>query len=455
MIRVTGKAAATPRTSPEAICQSPRRMTRSRIVPNHSAPSPLDNAVRPLFLEVEMNSGIGKTLEHLLILSCLVISITTLADETPEFALRTTSTPAKNPAVAYLYVSQQPNTPGPNQVSGLTVHENGALSPIEGSPFSEDIGAMAVNGKYLFGATTDNLYLNSYTIEPNGALRFSIANDLTKITGDTSDGIEEYMVLDHSGANLYNFRYEGSQAFYSFAINKTTGALTLTRGKQLGFDSDLSGWITFGANNKYVYSTVNGEYEQSLYDFERATDGALLPGTAGPENGFPIPAPRTGEHFIPMAVAADPSNHVAVSMQREEWNGSPGDTIGEQQLATYTADAKGNLTTTSGWKNMPTVNVGDLTWMRMSPSGKLLAVSGSRGLQIFHFNGREPITSYATLVPNVSFGDVRWDDNNHLFAAGSNGKLYVFTITPTGITQAPGSPIAIPGAQSLTVQPLL
>ena len=29
MIRVTGKAAAPPRTSPEATCQSPRRMTRS------------------------------------------------------------------------------------------------------------------------------------------------------------------------------------------------------------------------------------------------------------------------------------------------------------------------------------------------------------------------------------------------------------------------------------------
>jgi hypothetical protein len=409
-----------------------------------------------LFLEVKMNSGIGKTLKHVLLLSCLVISITTLAAQTPELALRPTPIPAKNPAVAYLYISQQPNTSGPNQVSGLTVHENGALSPIQGSPFSEDIGAMAVNGKYLFGATTDNLYLNSYTIEPNGALRFSIANDLTKITGDTSDGIEEYLVLDHTGANLYNFRYEGSQALYSFTINKTTGALTLTPGKQLGFDSNLSGWITFSANNKHVYSTVDGLWQQSLYDFERATDGALLPGTAGPDNGFPIPAPRTGEHFIPMAVAADPSNHVAVSMQREQWIGYPGGSIGEPQLATYTADAKGNLTTTSAWKNMPTVNVGDLGWMRMSPSGKLLAVSGSQGLQIFHFNGSEPITPYATLVPHVSFiGDVLWDDNDHLFAAGSNGKLFVFTITPTGITQAPGSPIAIPGAQSLTVQPLL
>jgi hypothetical protein len=26
---------------------------------------------------------------------------------------------------------------------------------------------MAVNGKYLFGSTTDNLYLNSYTIGKN------------------------------------------------------------------------------------------------------------------------------------------------------------------------------------------------------------------------------------------------------------------------------------------------
>ena len=102
-----------------------------------------------------------------------------------------------------------------------------------------------------------------------------------------------------SGANLYNFRYEGSQAFYSFTINKATGRLTLTPGKQLGFDSDLSGWITFSANNKYVYSTVDGEYEQSLYDFERATDGALQLGTAEPENGFPIPAPANRRALYP------------------------------------------------------------------------------------------------------------------------------------------------------------
>ena len=66
-------------------------------------------------------------------------------------------------------------------------------------------------------------------------------------------------------------------------------------------------------------------------------------------------------------------------------NGSPGDTIGEQQLATYTADAKGNLTTNNTWKNMPTVNVGgsdvdeDVT-LRKAPCGQRW--SGTAGLSL-------------------------------------------------------------------------
>jgi hypothetical protein len=56
----------------------------------------------------------------------------------------------------------------------------------------------------------------------------------------------------------------------------------------------------------------------------------------------------------------------------------------------------------------------------------------------------------------VPFKQLYWDNDNHLFALFAN-KLYVFTVTPTSITEAPGSPHTIagfPGAQYLTVQPL-
>jgi len=43
---------------------------------------------------------------------------------------------------------------------------------------------------------------------------------------------------------------------------------------------------------------------------------------------------------------------------------------------------------------------------------------------------------------------------NHLYAISTNsGKLFVFTVKPTSVTRAPGSPHNIPGAGSLIVLP--
>ena len=80
----------------------------------------------------------------------------------------------------------------------------------------------------------------------------------------------------------------------------------------------------------------------------------------------------------------------------------------------------------------------------MSPSGKLLAVAGNAGLQVFHFNGANPITKYTNLLVSAEVDQVFWDNSNHLYALGRKaGKLWVFTVTPTSVTQAPGSPHSI------------
>ena len=75
--------------------------------------------------------------------------------------------------------------------------------------------------------------------------------------------------------------------------------------------------------------------------------------------------------------------------------------------------------------------------LKMSPSGKLLAVGGSDGrgeggLQIFHFNGAQPITRYTGLLTNAEIDQFYWDNADHLYAISSHpGKLFVFTVTPT------------------------
>jgi hypothetical protein len=96
--------------------------------------------------------------------------------------------------------------------------------------------------------------------------------------------------------------------------------------------------------------------------------------------------------------------------------------------------------------------------LRMSPSGELLAAGGTGGVQIFHFNGRNPITKCKALLPGVNVTQIFWDNNNHMYAIGTNsaraGKLYVYTITPASVIEAPGSRYSIENPASMAVQPL-
>ncbi|HTW32385.1 MAG TPA: hypothetical protein VMD76_11950, partial [Candidatus Sulfotelmatobacter sp.] len=81
-------------------------------------------------------------------------------------------------------------------------------------------------------------------------------------------------------------------------------------------------------------------------------------------------------------------------------------------------------------------------------------VGGTSGLQVFHFNGAKPVTTYTDLLTKEAIGQVFWDNHNHLYALSpATGKLYVFTVTPTSYSQAKGSPYTITGAESLQVLP--
>jgi hypothetical protein len=103
---------------------------------------------------------------------------------------------------------------------------------------------------------------------------------------------------------------------------------------------------------------------------------------------------------------------------------------------------------------MPSTAVKYATDLKMSPSGKLLAVAGGAGLQVFHFNGSNPITHYTNLLTGDQVDQAFWDNANHLYAISrSANKLFVFTITPTSVRQAPGSPYTITNPQDLTVLP--
>ena len=243
--------------------------------------------------------------------------------------------------------------------------------------------------------------------------------------------------------------HTGDSAYQAFSIDQSTGQLNFL---QLGPDGGVNANIplSFIANNLYSYGASCYEGSGNIFGYKRNSDGTLTALNINPI----IPAAPKGEGaYCPYLTAADPNGNLAVSME-------PNNDItpsGPVQIAVYSADSAGNLTTTSTAQNMPKTQAGPTYGINdiwMSPSGKLLAVAGTSGLQVFHWNGAKPVTTYTGLLTTAPISQMFWDNDNHLYALSqTTGKLYVFTVTPTSHSQAKGSPYTITGAENIQVLP--
>jgi hypothetical protein len=357
--------------------------------------------------------------------------------------------------VAYVYIANQPGI-GIYKIDGYAAAADGSLRPVSGSPFTAAVGSMAVNGKYLFAADLDGIHIDSFLIGSNGGLSRVASTLDPRHSGGNCDVVGP-LSLDHTGSTLYNLEsgnyYCANNTYQSFEIQRSTGRLSYLG--STGSSRFLNVPVSFLADNVFAYMAACETYvdpnhgDDQLYGFERFSNGLLSERAIS----APIPAAPHGYFYCPSFTAADPANHLAVALATLVTSGSGSD--GPFKLATYTANSNGNLTTTSTTANMPTIDTGEVLDIRMSPSGKLLAVGGVNGLQIFHFNGGGPIIRYSGLL---DVGDENWqlfwDNANHLYALGSNFQtLRVFTVTPTSITEAPGSPHSIPVPVNLIVQP--
>jgi hypothetical protein len=189
-------------------------------------------------------------------------------------------------------------------------------------------------------------------------------------------------------------------------------------------------------------------------EFRRQPDNAL-----GYQSSFketdpkPNPAGDDGNYF-PFELAADPTGHLAALVNQPFAAGYP-----PPQLASYTIDyATGSITSTNTWADMPVTQSIYPRGLSMSTTGKLLAVSNYPGLQLFHFNRAAPITPFGDLLlPNIKIDQFAWDNDNHLYALSyESNQLYVYTVTPTSISAAAGSPYSVQnsyGSNGLIVVP--
>jgi hypothetical protein len=359
-----------------------------------------------------------------------------------------------NAPIAFVYVSYTPTGSSSNKVAAFTAAANGRLTTVPGSPFIANVNSMAVNGKYFFGSNMAGVYVASFRILPNGALHWVNSTNVAQYEpGGCVYPMQ--LVLDHTGTTLYRMQITGGlcedSEFQSFTVDKPTGRLMYIgkSAEKFLFNTPL----TFSGNNKFAYGSECIYYRTGYLDTTsgllRHTDGLLDYGSIS----ISTPAAQnSGDQYCRSYVAADPVNHVAMAMQPVNINLEQFD--GPAQLATYNADASGNLTTTSTWANMPATDAGYVSNLNMSPSGKLLAVGGDAGLQVFHFNGASPITHDTGLLTGDPISQMFWDNNNHLYGLSpSAGKLHVFTVTPTSAAEAPGSPYTIVSPAQIIVQP--
>ena len=358
--------------------------------------------------------------------SCLIVIVCGVLLFAPFASAQATTSPD-----AYVYVINVLSN-GSHELEGLRADSTGALSPLPGSPFwtstaHTQFWTLAHTANWLFASDELNIY--SFLIASNGALTLKSSINAQQFVN--SDEVAA-LFLDHTGSILYATEVnvsEGTQgnSILAFQKNSTTGALTYLgntdypdrSGSQDELTSSLLG---FTGNNEYAYNAGCDQGSVSWYAVRRNNDGTLSEFSIDPT----IPSNPNG-NYCPYGDAADPTNNLAVAL----FLGQSGPT----QLAVYTADSSGNLTTTSTAENMPATAVG-FGRMAMSPAGNLLAVGGG-GLQVFHFNGSNPITPYTGRLAWRNTYDVAWDKHDHLYSIGE-GAVQAWKITPTGWKQAVG-----------------
>jgi hypothetical protein len=345
-----------------------------------------------------------------------------------------------NSTVANVYVQ------GKSGVYVYTANSNGQLTILTGSPFADTGQMEGINGAYLISVGTN--YLHSYKIQPNGGVGSQAAQiDTASYGGGQCGATSGPSLLDHTG-QYFAVQLTGASDSNGCAALQTykiasTGQFTFLGDAEstdgyhgMPFNLSISTW---SSNDLFAYGVQSQVYANAFVAFRRASAGDLVTNTQFSQTGpQPNPSYTNNEgNYFPDAVAADPSGHMAAAMNTPFVPNS-----NTFQLASFTINGTtGAISSSNTYANMPVLKVYPGV-MSMSWEGNLLAVGGSPGLELFHFNGAAPPTAYGSvLLPSVDISQVAWDKSNHLYAlSDSSQDLYVYTVTATSITPAPGSP---------------
>lgn len=361
----------------------------------------------------------------------------------------TTNTVTGDGTAAFVYVSSAVSGGSQSQIEAYTADPNGTLTAVAGSPFAVNMVSLAVNANSLFGS--DGTSVLSYAVGTDGSITESDSIDVKQYNNpENCSGGPSYLFLDRTGSTLYDLDYLSDCANNSYqasGVDASSGKLSYL-GMTAASTPVFQRIASFTGDNQFAVGASCYHNIPEVYILKRKSDGML---TLMTNLGSVAPLPSGGSYCTWWA-SGDGANHFAVSVTPID--GASGQQSGSPQLAVYTLDATGNATTTSTSLNMPAITGNVVNELAVSPAGNFVAVGEDYGLQIFDFNGGNPITGGTGLLTTDPIDEVRWDNQNHVYALSmSTGKLYVFVVSSSGATAAAGSPYTIPGAGYLAVLP--
>lgn len=379
---------------------------------------------------------------------------------------------SSNSNAAYVYLTSETGSAGVYQIAAYAAGANGQLTPVPGSPFNQNVGSMAATNAYLLATANSGSDINTYTIGSNGALTLGPQFDYSQIASQMASQFSPQVgftcsmgvdAFDRTGQSLYaevlcTRPSDNVDFIASFAFDSSTGILS--------YLGDASTGVTFNSpalpvlgNDEYAYQNSSdgcGPAPGGLYTFARSSSGLLTGISSTSPAGPPTPPGATGGAgpfgYVAGPVAADTTNHLAVSEIACFFLSGANQPV---QLAAYTVNSDASLTTTDTYATMPSTAITP-AFLEISPSGTLVAVAGSGGVEIFHFNGASSITSFTGVLTTDNISAMAWDNSNHLYALyqGNNvtpGKLHVFAVSSSGAVEAPDSPYTIESPSQLAV----
>ncbi len=354
--------------------------------------------------------------------------------------------------VAYVYVSSLPANASATEIDGYAAAANGTLTPLTGSPFQYDEGALAVSGRNLFGLNRSQTDIDSLSINRDGSLDYITSTDWAQFSNDC--GSAAWLFTDRTGRDVYDMIFDGDCAnngFQAFSQRGASGELNYVNYADGGAGSFGGAYLplTVTGNNRFAFEATNDScMYYNVLGYQRAPNGGL----SNLNFTWTRPTPPAGYSiYITEFLAADPTNHLAAVFQPAN---PPGCSSVSAQVGSITVDNRGNLSTTNTSDTMPATQVVSPSDLKVSPSGKLVAVGGQGGLQIFHFNGANPPTAFTPLLTTDTISQMFWDNDNHLYAISqASNTLHVFTVTPTSYSEASGSPYAVSAPVNVAVQP--